>query len=220
MQSFNKLSTAILVVAGLTAQNANAVSDIRLGHPGSGGNGCPQGTVSATLSPDKKSLSILFDQFTVKANRDNQTARKHCNLAIPVKVPNGISISVFNVDHRGFVSIPTIYDYARLSAEYFFAGKKGPIFTRYIKKIGDYEYFYKNEIEGIANVWSSCGKDVNLRVNTNMFVKSKSGKDVMGSLDSQDIRANMVFHVKQKQCGQASNPEPDPFPWGDDYDLY
>lgn len=200
MLSINKLSVAILVIAGFNIQNANADPDIYLGNPGYGGNGCPQGTVSATLSPDKKSLSILFDQFIVEANKNDRTARKHCNVAIPVKVPDGISVSIFNVDYRGFVSIPTDRDYAILSAEYFFAGKRGLVFTKKIRKPGDYKYFYTNEVMGIAQKWSECGKDVNLRVNTNMFVKSKSGEDVMGSLDSQDIRANMIFYVNYKQC--------------------
>jgi hypothetical protein len=202
MKSFNKLSTAILVVAGLTAQNANAVHDIHLGHPGYGGNGCPQGTVSATLSFDKKSLSILFDEFIVEANKDHETARKSCNIAIPVKIPNGISVSVLKVDYRGFVSIPTFHDYARLSSEYFFAGYRGPIFTKDFNMPGDYDYFYSNKITKIADIWSPCGRDVILRANTNMLVKSISGKDVIGSLDSQDIRANTIFHLNYRPCHQ------------------
>lgn len=200
MKSLNKLSTAILVVAGLMTQNANAAPDIRLGHPGYGGNGCPNGTASTTLSPDRKSLSILFDEFIVEANGRHRTGRKSCNIAIPVRVPNGFSVSVFSVDHRGFTSIPTSRDYARLRAEYFFAGRRGPRFSRTIRRVGDRDYLYRNRIHGFANVWSQCGKDVILRANTNMLVKSRSGREVMGSLDSQDIRANMVFHLNYRRC--------------------
>jgi hypothetical protein len=42
-----------------------AADDISLGEPGYGGTGCPAGTVSVTLSPDAKSLSLLFDQYQV-----------------------------------------------------------------------------------------------------------------------------------------------------------
>jgi hypothetical protein len=199
MKSFNKLSTAILVVVGFTTQTANAVN-ISLGHPNYGGNGCPIGTVSTTLSHDKKSLSVLFDDFIVEANRHHRTARKSCNVAIPVRVPNGFSVSVFKVDHRGFASIPTHRDYVRLRAEYFFAGRRGPRFSKYINRQGDHDFFYKNNIVGIADVWSRCGRNVILRANTNVLAKSRSGRDVIGSIDTQDINANMVFHIRYRRC--------------------
>ena len=53
------LSAALRSISVVTfAQN-----DIALGVPGYGGNGCPAGSASVTLSPDAKSLSIIFDQF-------------------------------------------------------------------------------------------------------------------------------------------------------------
>ena len=57
-------AAAVLFSAGLAmAQNPG----ISLGYPGYGGTGCPQGTASATLSPDGTALSVLFDQFVVEA---------------------------------------------------------------------------------------------------------------------------------------------------------
>ena len=53
------LSSALL---SLSVASAFAQNDIALGTPGYGGNGCPAGSASVTLSPDAKSLSIIFDQ--------------------------------------------------------------------------------------------------------------------------------------------------------------
>ncbi|MBS1133180.1 MAG: hypothetical protein H6R02_321, partial [Burkholderiaceae bacterium] len=47
-----------------------AADDISLGEPGYGGTGCPAGSVSVTLSPDAKSLSLLFDQYVVSVGGD------------------------------------------------------------------------------------------------------------------------------------------------------
>src|SRR4051812_18628969 len=97
----------LLLFAALSATSAMA-DDISLGMPAYGGNGCPQGTASAVLSPDRKSLSILFDQFQAEAGRTTgQTVdRKSCNLAIPVHIPQGVSIALFKIDYRGFNSLP------------------------------------------------------------------------------------------------------------------
>jgi hypothetical protein len=69
-----------------------AAGDISLGKPGYGGTGCPEGTVSATLSPDAKSLSLLFDhyQISVGGATGKSFDRKSCNIAIPVHVPQGM----------------------------------------------------------------------------------------------------------------------------------
>src|SRR5687767_2321492 len=83
-------------------------SDIRLGTPAIGGSGCPQGTASAVLSPDGKTLSVLFDQFQVEAGRTTgkQIDRKTCDMGIPVHVPQGFAVSVLQVDYRGFNALP------------------------------------------------------------------------------------------------------------------
>ena len=58
-----KTLLTLLSMAMLAAAPAQASDDISLGEPGYGGSGCPQGSASTILSPDGKSLSILFDEF-------------------------------------------------------------------------------------------------------------------------------------------------------------
>ena len=51
----------LLCAAMMLSAPVFAVDGITLGEPGYGGTGCPSGSVSATLSPDATSLSLLFD---------------------------------------------------------------------------------------------------------------------------------------------------------------
>lgn len=51
--------------------------------------------------------------------------RKTCNIAVPVHVPQGYSVSIFQIDYRGFNSLP-YGAYSRFNVEYFFAGTQGP----------------------------------------------------------------------------------------------
>ena len=60
------LALAAIAFTSMFATFAYA-DDISLGQPGYGGTGCPSGSVSATLSPDSKSLSLLFDSYLVQA---------------------------------------------------------------------------------------------------------------------------------------------------------
>ena len=82
--------------------------DIALGEPGYGGTGCPAGTVDVTLSPDAKSLSLLFDEYQVSVGGSSGKSfdRKSCNIAIPVHVPQGLSVSILKIDFRGFNHLP------------------------------------------------------------------------------------------------------------------
>lgn len=185
----------------LSAGTALAQNDIALGIPGYGGNGCPSGSASVTLSPDAKSLSIIFDQFISEAgpNVGKQLDRKSCNIAIPVHVPSGYSISVIAVDYRGFISLPQAAT-ARLQAEYFFAGMQGPRFVKDFRGVQNTDYTFSNTIGVAANVWSPCGVDVNLRVNASMMLQNRGYQDAMATVDSTDINAGIIYQLQWRRC--------------------
>src|SRR5215212_4204310 len=151
------LAIAAILIGGSFATFAQA-DDISLGEPGYGGNGCPAGSASTILSPDGKSLSILFDQYAVEAGGATNKAldRKSCNIAIPVHVPDGLSVSVLAVDYRGFNAIPAGAK-TTFHVEYFFAGARGPVFNKAFNgPIGGDEYTITNKLQATALVWSAC----------------------------------------------------------------
>jgi hypothetical protein len=194
-----RLATLSLLVASLTSF---AQDDIQLGHPAYGGNGCPSGTASVTLSPDAKSLSLIFDQFISEAGPGvgKTIDRKSCNIAVPVHVPQGMSVSVISVDYRGFVSLPS-QSLATFSAEYFFAGMRGPLFQRQFAGRSEQEYLVNNTLGVQAVVWSPCGADVNLRVNASMMVRNTNRQiDALATVDSADISAGIIYQLQWKRC--------------------
>ena len=194
-----------LLLAALTATTpawAWAQDDIYLGQPGYGGTGCPQGTVSATLSPDAKQLSILFDQFVAEAGRASGKTidRKNCNVTIPVHVPQGFSVSIIQLDYRGFNSIPA-GGMSQFNVEYFFAGSRGIRYTKSFYGPQDEDYLVRNTLEATGLVWSACGADVNLRVNTSVLAKTNYRKEqTMSTLDSIDVDSGMIYHLQWRRC--------------------
>lgn len=192
-----------LCLATLTMSTAAFadLNDVQLGTPGYGGNGCPANTASVTLSEDKKSLTLIFDQFIVEAGGMNKTTeRKTCNIAIPVHVPQGYSVSIVNVDYRGYVSLPGQAS-ARLTAEYFLAGSLGPRFDKTFVGRTDTDYTFKNDIGIQAQVWSPCGADTILRVNAAMLVRTNRYNDeAMATVDSADFKAGMLYKFQWRSC--------------------
>ncbi len=199
MTSFAKtIATAALLTFTFAA---SAQDSIQLGFPAYGGNGCPNGSASATLSPDGRSLSVIFDQFVTEAGPASGRTldRKSCNIAVPVHVPNGFSVSILAVDYRGFVALPAGAT-ARLQAEYFFAGAQGPRFAQDFRGRVDQDYTFNNTLGVQAMVWSPCGADVNLRVNASMMVRNTTRQDALATVDSADFNAGIIYQVQMKRC--------------------
>jgi hypothetical protein len=196
-----RTSLKAMVAAAIVLGGAHAFADdISLGEPGYGGNGCPSGSASVTLSPDAKSLSVLFDQYIVEAGGAKTLDRKSCNLAIPVHVPQGYSISVFQVDYRGFSALPA-GGRAQFNVEYFFAGSRGPRQVKNFVGPTSQSYELTDNLSAEALVWTPCGADTNLRVNTGMLVQTNQARQqALASVDSADVTAGLVYHVQWRRC--------------------
>lgn len=73
------------------------------------GDGCPQGSVSAALTPDQTTVSILFDQLLTDvpaASSGPTMGRKSCSVTLDVKFAGQYRVAVVGSDINGFVHIP------------------------------------------------------------------------------------------------------------------
>jgi hypothetical protein len=196
----NILAIAALLIGSAVA-GASYADDIALGEPGYGGTGCPDGSASVTLSPDAKQLSILFDEYYVEVGgaTNKSLDRKSCNVAIPVHVPQGLSVSVLTVDYRGYNALPSGAS-STFAVEYFFAGIQGPKFNKTFNGALDKDYLITNKLQATALVWSACGADVNLRTNSSIRVRTTQNKEALATVDSEDISAAIKYQLQWKTC--------------------
>lgn len=199
MKTLLASTAAVAMIAAAGASHAQ--SNVALGNPAYGGTGCPAGSVSAALSPDNTSLSLLFDSYVVEAGQSvgRSFDRKSCNIAIPVHVPNGYSVSVLEIDYRGYNSLPRGAQ-SQFNVEYFFAGRQGPRFTRTFNGSLDQDFLLNNTLVASAVTWSACGEDVILRTNSSMRVQTRGGADALATVDSQDVNAALVYHLAWRRC--------------------
>ena len=190
----------ILLSFALTSLSAQA-AQVTLGQPEYGGTGCPAGTAAVALSPDQTAVSILFDQYVVEAGGSKSFDRKNCNIAIPVQVPNGYSVSVFAIDYRGFYGLPRGAR-ATLNVNYFLAGDgRGVRSSRTFNGPADSDYMTTDNLGLQAVVWSGCGASTILRANTTMLVNTNSRREqAMATVDSADVQAGLVYHLQFRRC--------------------
>jgi hypothetical protein len=196
------VGSLFLALAALAFTGSAALADdIALGIPGFGGSGCPANSVSATLSPDQKALSLLFDQYQVAAGGTSGQSfdRKSCNVAIPVHVPQGLSVSILAVDYRGYNHLP-IQGSSQFNVEYFFAGGRGPTFRKTFYGPVDSDYLISNKIVANAFVWSGCGVDVNLRTNSSMRVSTSNNAEALATVDTEDVNAAIIYQLQWRTC--------------------
>jgi hypothetical protein len=183
------LAAATSIAASISPAFANAKVEIL--DATYGGSGCPNESASVSVSPDGQELTILFDKFAALGNVQAES-RKSCNLSIPIKLPEGFQISLYDADYRGYVAPATT---GNLRAEYFFAGTRGPVFSRAFS--GETNYNVRDRLAAVANIWSACGDSVNLRVNASMAASGAG----MATVDSFDLaNRGLVYHVKYRAC--------------------
>lgn len=180
---------------------ASAQSGLSLGTPSYGGTGCPAGTASVVLSRDKKSLSLRFDRYEVEAGGGSGRTfdRKSCNLAIPLRVPSGLSIAIVSAEYRGVNRLPAGAK-AQFRAEYFFAGGRGPVLSRAFDGPLQGRFAFGDKVTARSTVWSACGADVILRTNTSLRVSTTGRRIASSSVRSQQIKTAIVYRLHWRKC--------------------
>ena len=194
-QTKTLLATAALLTVASQSAFANVnTSGVTIEGVGYAGNGCPAGSASVVLSPDKKSVSVLFDEYIAEAGGQGQRTfdRKKCDIAFGLKIPNGISVSMIDADYRGFTDLPRRAQ-ATFTRDYFFAGSQGPSLNSRWNGSRSNDFLIKDRLGVLANVWSPCGADVILRSKTAATVRTQRGNDALMMVDSIDLRAKTVF---------------------------
>lgn len=189
------LATSALILA--TSQAAVAapnLGQVRIQNVGYAGNGCPAGSASVVLAADKKSVSVMFDQYIAEAGGRGQRTfdRKKCDIAFGLKVPSGVSVSLIDADYRGFTDLPRGAK-ATFTRDYFFAGRTGPSLTKTWNGARSQDYLIRDRLGVFANVWSACGADVILRSKTAATVRTQRGREALNMVDSVDLKTRTLY---------------------------
>jgi len=193
------LTSTVLLLATTQVATAHNLGAVTIEGVKYAGKGCPAGSASIALAEDKKSVSVLFDDYIAEAGGEGQRTlvRKKCDIAFSLKVPNGLSVALINADYRGFIDLPNHRRAkATFTRDYFFAGTRGPKLKKTWKgkKGGLSDDFIVTDKMGLmSQVYSRCGADVILRSKTAATVRTPRGHEAMMSVDSADLTSKTLF---------------------------
>lgn len=196
----NRIRTCITVLATIAvwalaparASAGGEPPDIEIVDADIGGSGCPQGSARAVLSADKRTLSIIFDEYV--AENDEYAS---CNIAVSLSVPAGFTVALVDIDYRGYASVPDRPGRrARFRTEYFFAGDMGPVRVTNFPRGYDSSFVIMHDV--IGKVWAPCGAEVIARANTSIRTW---GYETLVSIDTADVTTQgITFYLDWAEC--------------------
>jgi len=169
------------------------------------GSGCPAGTVAWNVAPDAMAFTLLFDSYVAEIGPGLPLSlgRKNCQILVDLDFPQGWSYSVFTVDYRGFFNLDSGVSGIQQSNYYF----QGELLTARLQtklngpKVGDYQI--RDSLGLDALVWSPCGAQRALNINSSVYLENKSGNpNARGTMttDSIDGKVTLIYGLQWRRC--------------------
>ena len=147
--------------------------------------------------------------------------RKSCEIIVPFEVEDGYQVAVVALDYRGYNFIPE-GGRVEIRSAYSFHGETprernlGKVLHRhFFQGPVDEEYLLSGEVNS-RSIWSPCGSDIHLRVNTTVSVGTNHfGDEVLSTVDSLDAvsdhsitETTLDYHLLWRKCdsGRVGRP--------------
>lgn len=190
--------------------NSKFNKNIKLKTPSANGNGCPAGTFAAALTEDKKTLSVAFDNYSVQAGGSAGVKRdiKQCSITLPMEVPAGMQFTVVKIDYRGFNALTKGARTRYLTIYTFVDADTNKQVGKRVRRRVDFngpleaEYTLSSDVSSVP-VWSKCGKNLNLKIDTRAAAAANKKGEAMGTIDTIDAAVggdNVAYSLNWREC--------------------
>lgn len=188
--------------------NAPDPKQIQIESAGSSGNGCPQGSVSSTISPDKTVVTFGFDRFQtyIGPGYDPTAKTKNCQLHLNLKYPSGFQFAVVEAAYHGYALLEKGVTGTFFSTYYFSQDAKATTTTQTsIQGGGIWEqgqvYTKADRIPTASYIWSPCGASGILNVN-NRIALTSSNRTAIGEITDDDatIAFTQQLNIGWRNC--------------------
>ncbi|KAJ8113066.1 hypothetical protein OPT61_g4724 [Boeremia exigua] len=187
--------------------DAPSPGQVKILKVGTGGTGCPQGTVNTIISDDQSVVTLIYDSYVASIGPSVALTeqRKNCQLTLELQYPGGFQYSVLSADYRGYANIEKGIT-GTLKSTYYFAGLAPQTSTEYTftgPVTGD--YLKHDEADSTSVVMSPCGSTSMLNINSQVRLTSTNSKaSGLLTTDSTDLKFKQVVYVQWKKCTQSS----------------
>jgi hypothetical protein len=172
------------------------------------GSGCREGTVATAAAPDDTAFTLTYSDYIAQAGLGAKATdlRKNCQLVVNFKLPQGFSFAVAKVDYRGYAHLEAGATGMHQASYYF----QGETHTQKRTHWFGESYVYDDNWQAtdqtpfVELVWSPCGADRYLNVNTELRVNAGSSDreatTSFMSMDSTDGSVSTIYHLQWRRC--------------------
>ncbi|KAI0127144.1 hypothetical protein BJ170DRAFT_701806 [Xylariales sp. AK1849] len=171
------------------------------------GSGCHAGSVAGAISSDLSTVTLLYDGFVAQTGSGIQPTegRKNCQLNLQLGLPQGWQFSVFKADYRGYAFLQS-GDKGVIKSTYYFSGDSTQVSCHISSQCTlngafDDNYLKTDEFGFESTVWSPCGEEGLLNVNSEVRVSPlNTNNSALLTVDSTDLKFTQVHYLQWQQC--------------------
>ena len=153
------------------------------------GTGCPQGTLSAQITGSRDGLDFVIDGMSAEAGTgiSLREGRKNCQVMIDLQVPSGWTYAVKRAEFKGWYDMERgTQGYHRLAT--YFQGQADTGTTQLNFNGTNWGYYdLIKTVPASELVWSPCGLQRALNINTSVSVRSYGGSYGVITVDPETI---------------------------------
>jgi len=171
------------------------------------GTGCPQGSVSTSLSTDGQVVTIGFDSFLALIGPTAAQAdkSKNCQIHSNLQYPGGFQYSVVEAVYHGYARLDPGVTGTFLSTYFFSQNPTQSTTTRSTITGPEWAagnvYTKEDQVESTVVIWSPCGDTGILNVNNRISLSANSTAGT-GELSDDDatVSFNQQLHFSWQPC--------------------
>jgi hypothetical protein len=177
------------------------------------GEGCPSGSWQVSIAPDGQVFTLTFSQYEIAVAKTDARDRKtiDCTINIKMSSPSGISYGVTSLSYQGYAFLQEGVR-GTVAAYYSFLGQQirnvnGSPFIRSTRKdfVGPYDapFVYEDTLQTSDVVFSECGKERTLNVNTSLQMRNSAPKSSgylnLSSIDGRTA-GKLILKLSTRRC--------------------
>lgn len=177
------------------------------------GTGCPAGSWNPSISDDGQVFTLTFSEYEVNINNTvpDLTITKNCTLNIKLHSPNGLSYAVTSFYYSGYSFLEQGVTASQWARYYFQGNPVPPSTSNRVNLVGphDADFVFKDDVKTADAVWSPCGVDRELIVNTTLQLRNSSPKrSGYANLAALDGSTKLELRLSWRGCNGAPTPPP------------
>ncbi|GAA2693641.1 DUF4360 domain-containing protein [Streptomyces lunalinharesii] len=169
------------------------------------GSGCRPGSAAVAVAPDNTAFTVTYSEYLAQVGGSSKPtdARKNCQIALSVHVPQGFTYAVARADYRGYAALASGAKGLE-QANYYFQGQPETA-RRSHPFAGPYDNNWQTSDETDVDqlVYAPCGEERYFNINTELRLDGSSADPKSTSymaMDSTDGSINTLYHFAWKQC--------------------